>query len=338
MTRWMIFSTLATALFLGLYLLLFRRDRWLQLSRMYLLTTLAFSLLYPLMRLPTFELPLSTIDYNLLPVIEFTATPSVAENGVRMMDNKTGNAHSILEGIYLLGATIALTILLVQVIRTALAIRRMPSQGKHLHLLDDNTEPYSFFNHIVIGTNGLDDGQLQCILAHEELHVRQRHSLDVLLMRLMCCATWFNPFSYLYIRELRKVHEYQADDAVLASHGREAYLGLLYREATGFGYGHIKNNFQSINIKKRIEMMNKKKSRFGAWKLLAVLPVAALVMAFGCRTVDAEVPDDTYNSTLLTVNYQRVGGKALPFGGIGYNKVCSHVNVENGFTERKTEN
>ena len=62
----------------------------------------------------------------------------------------------------------------------------------------------------------------------------------------------------------------------------------LHREATGFGYGHITNNFQSINIKKRIAMMNRKKTRFGAWKLLAALPVAAMLMMVGCKPAPTE--------------------------------------------------
>ena len=96
------------------------------------------------------------------------------------------------------------------------------------------------------------------------------------------------------LKELRAVHEYLADGAVVASHGREGYLGLLYREATGIGYGHITNNFHSINIKKRIAMMNKQKTRFGAWKLLAVLPVAALLLTVGCKpaTTDTTVEDE----------------------------------------------
>lgn len=67
-------------------------------------------------------------------------------------------------------------------------------------------------------------------------------------------------------------------------------INCLHREATGIGYGHITNNFQSINIKKRIAMMNRKKTRFGAWKLLAVLPVAAMLMMVGCKHAPATEP------------------------------------------------
>ena len=99
----------------------------------------------------------------------------------------------------------------------------------------------------------------------------------------MCCIAWFNPFAWLMMRELRAVQEFQADAASLGACGREDYLHLLYRQVTGIGYGHITNNFQSINIKKRIVMMNKTKSRFGAWKAVVALPVAAVLLLVGCK-------------------------------------------------------
>ena len=74
-----------------------------------------------------------------------------------------------------------------------------------------------------------------------------------------------------------------------------------YREATGTGYGHITNNFQSINLKKRIVMMNKTKTRYGAWKLLAALPVAVLLMMVGCKqTTDAGVASPAAEAVTAT--------------------------------------
>ena len=129
----------------------------------------------------------------------------------------------------------------------------------------------------------MSEEELQMVLAHEGEHVRQGHSMDVLVARLMCCVAWFNPFAWLMLRELRAVHEYQADAAAQKDMNK-AYLCLLYRQTTGFGYGHITNNFHSINLKKRITMMKRKKTRYGAWKMLAVLPLAALLMMVGCKS------------------------------------------------------
>ena len=326
MIRWALFSTLAAGLFYGLYCLLLRRDRWLQISRVYLLATLMFSLLYPLVRLPEMELPVPAFDVVALPAMEIEA--SGAEDGTpapALLHDSRAEETWIPLLVYLVGVAVSLVVLAVQVARMIIGIRKMPTQEGCLHLLDDDTQPCSFFNHIIIGTNGLNEEQLQCILAHEQLHVRQRHTLDVLLMRVMCCVAWFNPFAWLYVRELRAVHEYLADDEVLAAHGREGYLGLLYREATGFGYGHITNNFQSINIKNRIAMMNRKKTRFGAWKLLATLPVAVLMMMVGCKPAVAAPAIDGYGNTVLTVNYHREGGKHQLFGGTCYNHVSSEI-------------
>ena len=196
--------------------------------------------------------------------------------------------------VYLTGMGITLIILLVQTIALAIRLRRLPTvrrDGVRLALLDDDTSPCSFFDYIIIGTRAMSDEELQCVLAHESEHVRRHHTEDVLLVRLLCCVAWFNPFAWLMLSELRAVHEYQADAVVNAQRSTlKTYLCLLYRQVTGTGYGHITNNFQSINIKKRIVMMNKTKTRFGAWKVLAALPVAALLLMVGCKPA---TPTDT---------------------------------------------
>ena len=139
---------------------------------------------------------------------------------------------------------------------------------------------------------------MRCILAHESEHVSRNHSLDIVCMRWVCCVMWFNPFAWMMLHELRAVHEYQADAAVADGDNKD-YLRLLYRQTLGTGYGHITNNFQSINIKKRIVMMNTKKSRFGAWKALAALPVAALLVMVGCK------PAESTNSDTAAVALQQ---------------------------------
>lgn len=288
MIHWFLFSTIATWVFYGLYWLLIRRDHWLQLSRWYLIATLIFSIVYPLLRLPESIFPI--FDGGILPAIEI-GDKSTSSDAQSLLQGQHQWIDLIMS-VYLIGVAIMVAVLSVQLVNTTFGIHRMPSQGNHLHLIDDNTPPYSFFKHIIVGTKGISEEQLRIILAHEEVHVCQHHTMDVLVMRILCCVAWFNPIAWLILRELREVHEYLADEAVMSAHGREGYLGLLYQQATGFGFGQITNNFQSINIKKRIAMMNKKKSRFGAWKLLAAMPIAALMMMFGCKPAKAQVYDN----------------------------------------------
>ena len=290
----MIFSTLAAGLLYGLYCLTLRRDRWLQLSLWYLLVALGFSIVFPFLSLPE---RLSAASQAVIPAGEYLTTL----NGIEITATPAHRSLGLTD-IYLVGLALCAAWLLfqmvVQVVKLIKLRRRHQvyrsidgfdiPRGARLLLPDDETAPYSFFNQIVVGTRGLSDEELRCILAHESLHVRQLHSIDILFARLMCCLAWFNPFAWLMLREVRAVHEFQADAASVGACGREDYLHLLYRQVTGIGYGHITNNFQSINIKNRIVMMNKMKTRFGAWKAVAALPVMALLLMVGCKPAATE--------------------------------------------------
>ena len=297
MIRWMIFSMLATGLFWGLYRLTLGRDRWLQLSRAYLIIMLAFGLAYPLLRLPGDMRP---VVFEIAALEEVTVMPD-ADGGTLLHLPEASTASNIgadwvLPAVYAGGVAVALVLLMFSIIRMLARLRRMPFErqdGVKLTLLDDESEPFSFFNHIVVGTRGMSDEELRLVLAHESEHVRQWHSWDVFIMRLMCCVAWFNPFAWLMLRELRAVHEYQADNAALQEEEDKGYLRLLFRQTLGFGYGHITNNFHSINLKKRITMMKRTKTRFGAWKVLAALPVVALLMMVGCQPAESPKGDTT---------------------------------------------
>ena len=289
MIHWIVFSTLSAGLLYGLYCLTLRRDRWLQLSLWYLLLALGFSIVFPFFSLPE---RVAAASQAVIPAGEYQATLNEIEISAAPASHAVG-----LKEVYLIGMALCAAYLLFQMVAQAVLIFRLRRRhsvyrsgdgfdiprASSLILLDDNTAPYSFFRQIVVGMRRLSDDELRCILAHESHHVSRSHTLDLLWARLMCCIAWFNPFAWLMVRELRAVQEFQADAASLGACGREDYLHLLYRQVTGIGYGHITNNFQSINIKKRIVMMNKTKSRFGAWKVLAALPLAALLLMVGCK-------------------------------------------------------
>ncbi len=311
MIRWMIFSTLAAGLLYGLYCLTLRRDRWLQLSLWYLLVALGFSIVFPFLSLPE---RLSAASQAVIPAGEYLTTL----NGIEITAIPAQRSLGLTD-IYLVGLALCAAWLLFQMVVQAVKLIKLRRKhqvyrsidgfdiprGASLILPDDDTAPYSFFKQIVVGTRGLSDEELRCILAHESLHVRQLHSIDILFARLMCCLAWFNPFAWLMLREVRAVHEFQADAASVGTCGREDYLHLLYRQVTGIGYGHITNNFKSINIKNRIAMMNKTKTRFGAWKAVAALPVMALLLMVGCKPAATEEPqqeEPIYNTMDLTEN------------------------------------
>ena len=153
--------------------------------------------------------------------------------------------------------------------------------------------PFSWMKYIVISQTDLDENGTD-ILTHEEAHIRNRHSWDLLLVELCIWLQWFNPAAWLLKQELQNVHEYEADEAVLRQ-GIDAkrYQMLLIKKAVGARLYSIANSFNHSSLKKRITMMIRKKSNpWARAKYLYVLPLAAVTVAAFARPEISEPLDE----------------------------------------------
>ena len=322
MTRYLFFAVVGTALFWCVYRLLLRREHCLNVNRFFLLSTLALSLVLPLVH-PQVAVPRPTVasggGYLLeLPgmVAEAPAAAvqqSVAEvsaDAVRGLD-----VWTVLGVLYWAGVALSVLILMVRygVLRHKLQKYVFVRQGRFRVAVTDREEPsFSFFRYIVAGRGGMTDAELQQVLRHERLHAAQGHSWDRLAVQLVCCLLWFDPFVWLYGRDLREVHEYLADEAVLQQGGEgeyRSYLRLLYCQITGMQYVPIVNSFHFSTIKNRITMMKQPKSHKGWVKALAALPVAALLLFANCKNQEpaqeqAVIPDGQYLVSPFTDTYR----------------------------------
>ena len=151
--------------------------------------------------------------------------------------------------------------------------------GITLHVVPGDQSPFSYFKHIVISEQDYRDNPHE-ILTHEQAHIGLRHSWDVLFMSVVTLFQWWNPAAWLLGRELRLVHEYEADEAVL-NQGINAkqYQLLLIRKSVGDKLFSMANNFNYQSLKKRIRMMTmNKSSRWNTLRALAVVPVIALAL------------------------------------------------------------
>ncbi len=151
--------------------------------------------------------------------------------------------------------------------------------GITLHVVPGDQSPFSYFKHIVISEQDYRDNPHE-ILTHEQAHIGLRHSWDVLFMSVVTMFQWWNPAVWLLGRELRLVHEYEADEAVL-NQGINAkqYQLLLIRKSVGDKLFSMANNFNYQSLKKRIRMMSmNKSSRWNRLRALAVVPVIALAL------------------------------------------------------------
>ena len=207
---------------------------------------------------------------------ELTLTPQPETDWRQLM------ADGIVFAYWLVAALLALRFLfqLAGIVRLA---RRCPTQkidGTTVHLLPRAEGPFSFFRWIFVCPDAHTGDELHEILTHERTHARQWHSIDVLTGELACIICWFNPFAWLMKREIRTNLEYMADEKVLETgHDSRTYqyhlLGLSHHKAAATIY----NSFNVLPLKKRIIMMNKRRTRaIGRTKYLMFLPLAALLM------------------------------------------------------------
>ena len=146
--------------------------------------------------------------------------------------------------------------------------------------VDRGYSPFSFFNLVFINEVTLPANSLQTILEHEQVHISQHHTVDLILVELATILQWFNPIIWLAGREMKSIHEYLADEGVLQNGiSRPGYQQMILDETMGIRVNNLTNNFNVSLLKKRIAMMTKSKSKTWAKsKVLIALPVLLVLL------------------------------------------------------------
>ncbi len=197
------------------------------------------------------------------------------------------------EVIYLAGVLGSVIFFLFQLFRfwreTKGGTSTRDEEGNTVVIRGGDFSPYSFFHYIIISVSDYEHLR-KPILAHEQAHIRLGHSWDLLLLEVVKAVQWFNPFVYLLGRELKAVHEYEADNAVL-NQGIDAktYQLLLVTKAVGNRLQTLGNNLSHHSLKKRIKMMHKTNSNRWMMTKGIVLPavMAIAVVAFAKPKVES---------------------------------------------------
>ena len=157
---------------------------------------------------------------------------------------------------------------------------RKLQQGRYtLILVPSCVSPFSWGRYIILSEEDYEKHPDE-ILTHEMMHLKSHHSIDLLFMECILWLHWFNPAIWLLKRELKDIHEYQADKGVLTQ-GVDAtkYQLLLVKKAVGSSLYTLANSFNHSKIKKRITMMLKGKSNnWARLKLLLLVPVGLIVL------------------------------------------------------------
>ena len=243
-----------------LWKLLLSRETFHRFNRVALLTVMALAFVLPWVKL---SLDVSTpVAGGMVVLEEMIVTPAGAVQPQQAA--QTWSVINIANVLYFIGVVSVL----VWLLHSQWSLHRLLKKGHReqmpdgitLHVVPGDQTPFSYFRHIVINEQDYRDNPRE-ILTHEHAHISLRHSWDVLFVELVKLFQWWNPAAWLLCRELRQVHEYEADMAVL-NQGVDAkqYQLLLIRKSVGDQLFSMANNFNYQSLKKRIRMMTMNKS------------------------------------------------------------------------------
>lgn len=286
------------AVFYLFYQLLLAREAMPSLNRAVLLTAIALSLVLPLCVVTIHvSAPLAPIADRggFTTPTDLVAPPSATQKPTAATPLGAELWGSILGTILAAGILIRLSV----VARSCWQLHRLIANGER-HILPSGTQvcvvespvaPFSWM-HTVVLSRAEWLSLSPSVLAHEEAHVRHRHSYDVLVVEVLTALQWFNPVVWFLRQELRTLHEYEADASVLSRGFDESqYIHLLMQKATGIQACALANGIHTPKTKKRILMMLKTKTNRGAWlKALYIVPVVLTSLAMTAKTV---VDDET---------------------------------------------
>lgn len=211
--------------------------------------------------------------------------------------------------IYIVGVAVTLLKFLWSYLRLMHIIRqghKERREGYTLVIADDAAlSPFSWRKYVVVG-DPKDADERNAVMVHELRHLSAGHSMDIFIGQLYAILVWYNPVSWLMIDELKTVHEYEADEAVIDSGANlKEYQMLLIKKTAGARLPSLANSLNHSKLQKRVTMMYQSKSKLaGKFSTLALLPALAIGMAVVSVPSVASVISDASEATLMESSHK----------------------------------
>ena len=307
-------SAITLALLYSCFFFLLSKETFHRFNRFMLVGIMTASLIVPLLHFPTSHPTIINEEFQYIQHAfeeeEVLETASLTATTARV------SWMRVLTWTYQAGVAVMLLLTLVQVISLVRLIhgglRHTDNRGNIVVLHKGNIPPFSFLHFIVMSVKDYATHR-HYILAHEQEHIRLGHTSDLFLLELVKTLQWFNPFIWFLARDLKAVHEYEADQAVI-NQGIDAktYQQLLVMKVVGNRLQPFTNNLNHGSLKKRILMMYQKPSnRWLMLKALCAIPVVALTLnTFATPTSPHSVEDIV--STLENKDVSVLNGLSTP--------------------------
>ena len=288
------------AVFYMFYRLMLARETFHRVNRLVLLLTAVASFVLPLCVITMHE----TVTMEAVPVM---TVDNLTVDDVAPMPEpvvETPWWQILLPVLFMIGMVVTIGHTLMSMFRILMLIKRSekhPQPDGTTICVSGNAEvpPFSWMHYIVMNQSDYAESNA-AILAHERGHIRLRHSWDLLLVDLLTALQWFNPAMWMLRSDLRAIHEYEADGAVLSlGINARQYQYLLITKAASIGGYSLANGISHSTLKNRINMMlHKKSNQTRLFKLLALVPIVAVALAVNAEKVQDVVYTDAGNPSV----------------------------------------
>ena len=273
-------------LFLVSYDLVLKKETFFNWNRTYLIFSSLISFLLPFIKIESFQNAVPQEYIILLP--EIVLTPEIAVETIAPSWN----------WYVIIGIVVSSLLFLYKIFQLVrLKLKGIIVHKGHFKIIkiSNSTAAFSIFNYVFLGED-IEEAKLEDILSHELVHIREKHSIDLLYFELLRILFWFNPLVYIYQKRISELHEYIADATVVKENNKSDYYEKLLSEVFQTQHFSFTNQFFKHSlIKKRIIMLTKQKSReILKLKYLVLIPVLLLSLLYtSCdETTIADTEDE----------------------------------------------
>jgi hypothetical protein len=207
-----------------------------------------------------------------------------------------------------LGIMTGVGILLIRFVIRLISFQRMKNMAKlisadgmQLYQVNENIIPFSFGKAVFINSKLHSEAELQEIIRHEFVHVRQKHTVDIVWGELLCILNWYNPFAWLIKKAIRQNLEFIADDKALENGINKKQYQYLLLKVIGNNHFSIAQKFNFSSLKKRMAMMNKlKTARIHLLRFLFILPLLAVILISFRQNKGDTIPREKNKNNFLS--------------------------------------
>lgn len=313
-------SGLCLLVFFILYQLLLKRETFYRLNRVFLLSSLIFSLVIPLLNV-------SIGTTASAPVTNFQMEPILvsATRGAVITTKRLG-VFEIIGILYFLMVLIMVARLVsnIRVINRLFSVGRIIKHDQYRLILHSSSyPPFSFFRYIFLNESQYSGKELDEIIEHEKAHIRQLHSVDLVIAEILRILQWFNPMAWYFKNLVTENHEFLADEAVInRGFSPESYQLRILTQLFGIRSMPAVHNFNQSVTQKRLRMMGKSKSpAVSRLKMILALPLAIMLFYLFACSADTGTNDMPEKATTLEPDgseyiYIKVDVPAEPDGGL----------------------